>query len=475
MSRIALLGALLAALLASRASSNSLNAAPNPSYTAITNVRVVDPVRGRTSPPSTILIRNARIAAVLPWPGRRIPAGAQLIEGKGLFAIPGLWDMHVHALNDPDDAVSRTLPLFVSYGVTGVRDMGSTLAGVGEVRRRLAADPDAISPTLYVSGPVLDGKPKPWLGALQALVRTSAEAEAELLKLRGAGVDFLKTYDDLQASALALVQKRSAQWRLPLAGHPPVSLGLSGAARAGFRSIEHLSMSTFAECADNPAGWQTRAIAAKFGKGGWSAYYNVLSEFGRAIHQERCDAAYRLMARNATWFTPTLVMELNDPSRVDLRSLDYIKGQARAWCDKTLEDTNEADPMARNDAYRALLHQLFRMRAAGVKLLAGTDTPNYCLAPGAGLHTELDRLAEAGLTPLEVLRSATSNAADAVGRSSKHGRVAKGFVANIVILRADPLRSTAALHAIDKVVVQGRVLDRVKLDAIQLSARTMRR
>jgi imidazolonepropionase-like amidohydrolase len=118
---------------------------------AITRVTVIDVARGRRVPGQTVVVRGARLTAVGPAARVRVPAGARVIDGRGKFLIPGLWDMHVHFMNTGVSA----LPLLVAHGVTGVREMGGHLDSTRAWRRRMDAG-ELVGPRVRTAGPVLE-------------------------------------------------------------------------------------------------------------------------------------------------------------------------------------------------------------------------------------------------------------------------------------------------------------------------------
>jgi len=115
-----------------------------------------------------------------------------------------------------------------------------------------------------------------------------------------------------------------------------------------------------------------------------------------------------------------------------------------------------------------LIHPLNR---AGVRMLAGSDSPNPFVYPGFSLHDELSLLVKAGLTPAEALRTATLNPATFLGVSDSLGTVARGKVADLVLLDANPLVDIANTKRIRAVIQGGRLLNRRALDSMLASAR----
>jgi imidazolonepropionase-like amidohydrolase len=107
----------------------------------------------------------------------------------------------------------------------------------------------------------------------------------------------------------------------------------------------------------------------------------------------------------------------------------------------------------------------------GVQLLAGTDVVAPWTYPGFSLHDELGLLVEAGLTPLEALRTATINPAEFFGMKDV-GTIASGMKANLVLLDADPLENIANTKKISSVIMRGRLYMRIQLDdLLKTSAR----
>jgi len=113
-----------------------------------------------------------------------------------------------------------------------------------------------------------------------------------------------------------------------------------------------------------------------------------------------------------------------------------------------------------------MLEEACRARTLGVRLLAGTDITIPYTYPGFSLHDELKLFVEAGLTPMQALETATTNAALLLGLSNTWGRVAPNYTANLVLLSADPLVDISNTRKIDSVVVNGRLLSRTQLDQL---------
>lgn len=426
------------------------------------HARIVDVETGRIGPPSRITITGERIVGVEPESDR--PVTGLTLDLEGLWVTPGLWDSHVHALSDPDDALERALPLFVAHGVTSVRDMGSLLPGIREVRARLTANPETPAPRLMVSGPLLDGQALPWYGDLPRVITTPAEAEAAVLDLKTEGMDFLKVYEGLAPPVLDHLSLVAHREGLPLAGHATRQGGLSGAVTARQATVEHLSVATLTECLPSDPDFFDRWVAARFQEG-YDAHWGHILDFAARADWALCDRLFAEMVSADVAFTPTLVMEFLDRDRVDEASLVWTAPPAANWCQTNLNGVAAASPELKAQVYAFYASTLAHMRRQGVQILAGSDTPNFCNTPGASLIWELERLVEVGLTPAEALASATIVPARLLARPDR-GRVAPGFVADLVVVAVNPLEDISTFRRPQAVVAAGRMYDRAALDGL---------
>ena len=124
---------------------------------AITHVTVLSPGDATSLRDQTVVVRGNRIASLAPAASTRLPPHTRMLDGRGKFLIPGLWDMHVHT----DVPEGRgVLALYVANGVTGVRDMGGHWDTLRTWRRAIARG-ELMGPRLVVSGPYLDGNNQP--------------------------------------------------------------------------------------------------------------------------------------------------------------------------------------------------------------------------------------------------------------------------------------------------------------------------
>jgi len=157
----------------------------------LNNVTVVDVRTGALQSEQTVILERNHIASVGPSKSAKYARNVPSVNCRGLFLIPGLWDMHVHLVFGDwfPDAQEISLPLFVANGVTGVRDMGSELDIVQDWRNEIEAG-RLIGPRIYTSGPMLDG-PKPRFPS-SVVIATPEDAHRAVADLKQRGADFIK-------------------------------------------------------------------------------------------------------------------------------------------------------------------------------------------------------------------------------------------------------------------------------------------
>jgi cytosine/adenosine deaminase-related metal-dependent hydrolase len=122
---------------------------------AIVHVTVINPANSLSQPDMTILIHERAIVSVMPWKGRNLAASTAVINGRGKFVIPGLWDMHVHFRD-----ANRDLKMDIANGVLGIRNMGAVTEEVFPLREAIARG-ENLGPKIIACGPIVDG-PDSW-------------------------------------------------------------------------------------------------------------------------------------------------------------------------------------------------------------------------------------------------------------------------------------------------------------------------
>jgi imidazolonepropionase-like amidohydrolase len=202
--------------------------------TVIEHVTVIDPARGEARTDQSVVILNGRIRQVAPAAEVRALTGERVVDGRGKFLMPGLWDMHTHLAGD-EPAMARLL----AQGVVGVRDMGGDFAVLSESRRRIG-DGRIQGPLLVLAGPSLRGaRDDADTSTNDAwVVRTADDARREVERLASLGVDFVSTDASLSREAYLAVAAEARQRKMRVGGRVPDDVSLVEAANAGVASID---------------------------------------------------------------------------------------------------------------------------------------------------------------------------------------------------------------------------------------------
>jgi imidazolonepropionase-like amidohydrolase len=432
----------------------------------IQHVAVVDVVAGSVQQDMTVEIRGRTITAVDSAPRVRVTHGARIVDGRGKYLIPGLWDMHVH-LSFPEGAAKIFLPLMVANGVLGARDMHSFLAPIISLKRAVASGAQ-IGPRLFVAGTAVDG-PNSYLPAAR-IVRTPDEAKAAVRELKAAGVDFIKVYSSLPKDLYFSVANEAKNNGIPFVGHVPYQLTAAEASDAGQKSLEHLTEVDVGTSSDEAAikAEELEAMNQKHG------YIPDPARLKATFDSVKTTALFERFRRNDTWQVPTLVVFYQERQIAEAglsgndSLLVYIPKMLRDYW-RSLPGDIATKMVALGAVHADLVGRLDR---AGVRMLAGSDSPNPFVYPGFSLHDELGLLVRSGLTPSEALRTATINPAIFLGVTDSLGTVARGKVADLILLDANPLADIANTKRISAVIQGGRLLDRKALNAMLASARS---
>ena len=444
----------------------ALSAAAAENLIAIVGATVIHPERALPAAVAanrTIIVRGSRIARIGPAGSTPVPAGATRIDAYGKWVIPGLVDAHVHFFQSgnlytrPDvadfnavvpylDEVARnkarlpaTFRVWLASGVTSVIDIGGPYWNF-EVRD--AARKSAAAPRVAVAGPLVSLVDDPPLGLRDPpIIKVTTPEEARALVRRELAYkpDFIKVWfihqpgDDLAAQEAIVKAAGDAAHAagVRLAVHATELVVAKASLRAGADYLVH-------SVEDEPVDDEFLALAKK----------------NRALY---CPTLFVVMgyryALSNTWQPTEAERRLGDPQIVAaLRDLDRIpRDKLPERVAKAMESRTPPKPSPVD------LDNLRKVRDAGIAVVMGTDAGNIGTLHGPSVFREMELMAQAGLTPLEVLRAATVNGARAMGMERQIGTLARGRLADLVILDADPLADIANLSRIHRVLKDGKL------------------
>ena len=456
---------------------------PPPDLVLIQRVTVVDCSSPKPRPDKDVLIQGDKIVSVSKtrypsgsagarqrWDGRDVrvpgktdypsaPTGARVVDGKGKFLIPGLWDMHVHGSWIPSFA-----GIYLANGVTGIRDMFDLVGGALSMRDAVKSG-KMLGPRVFAAGKPIDGPEPFWPGSWTAT--TAADGRQRVRDALAQGSDFIKVYSLLPRDAFFGVAAEAKAHHVDFEGHVPESVTALEASNAGMHSMEHL-YGIQREC--SPAFKEPVNV---FTSKENSIKYNNL--WLKTYDPKLAAKFFATLRKNHTYQTPTLTVlswlyHPEDPRKEMQDRFAYMpqgfkqrfeSGRLDRFAHWTAPDFKLEAAM-----FQRALQLVSAMNKAGVPILAGTDVMNpYCF-PGFGLHDELHWLVKAGLTPFQALRAATLTPAEFFGIQQSLGTVQAGKIADCVLLDANPLRDIDNASKISAVVANGRYLDKAALASL---------
>ena len=423
---------------------------------ALVGGTVIDVNDGSTIPNAVVVIYKTRIETVAPAAGFEIPASAEQIDVSGRYLIPGLIDAHAHVRRW---ALSR----YLAYGVTTVRDLhggGDSIAALRD-EVNLGAIP---GPRMFIAGAMLDGAPagSPDAGEVRTVPEARKMVDDRVLN----HADLIKVSTRITPELLEPIVEEAATLSLPVAAH----LGLTDAvtaARAGVRSLEHLSGIPEAASA-RPAPFY--AAHSRSLLDGW----NFAERSWGTLDSADLARVAQALAATKVYLVPTLVLHdiysrLDDPGIRSSAALEIVPDSEQTRWDVAgfiqRAGWTPADFAAFRDA-RANQDLFIReFRGAGGVLVAGTDASIPMIIPGLSQHRELELLVAAGLSRRDALMAATRTAA-ALLAADTLGRIAPGKVADILILTDNPLDNISNTQSIERVILRGLIY---RTDSIRTS------
>lgn len=406
----------------------------------IDNVHIIDIKTGQVIENRQILILNGKIAAIKPAETPIAEESYTQHDGKGSYVMPGLIDVHVHAY-DP-----ATFVIALSHGVTHLRLMNGVKEHI--IWRKELEDGSRIGSTITVSSPIISGFKN---AHMHYFAQTPADAMAAVVRAKQQGYDLIKAYGNLTGQVLKALLSEAKNQNIPVAKHGPhPGADMEWDELSGLQSVEHVE----------------------------DIYQGPLN-----YHQDQKkldETIVKLKALN-TPITPTLnifwqLTQISEQKQayIDALPKDYISPiialeenhhQVKRWI-------NSSEGMVEhNKKTLAFLQDITRqLHQAKIPLLVGSDSGVLLSPHGLATHTEMALMQQAGLPSIEVLRAATINAAQALGKESQMGRVAQGYNADLILSEQNPIENLGALQRPASVVKHGRLFTNIELKQLREKA-----
>ena len=421
---------------------------------ALTRVRVVD---GTGAPPAddqTVVIADGRIAASGPGTSTRVPEGAKVLELPGHTVIPGIVGLHNHTFyttNLRSVQLNATAPtLYLASGVTTIRTTGSYSPYAELNLRRMINTRQTVGPRMHVSGPYLTGGEG---GGSMHKVNTPDAVRRVVDYWASEGVTWLKFYTDVSREVLGAAINQAHKRGVKVTGHL-CSVSFREAVALGIDNLEHgLFVNTDFDPEKRPDFCPPDALAKL-------ASLDTKSEPAKATIRE--------MVKRKVPLTSTLaVFELFVPNRPPLepRVLEAMAPDVRAEYLTSRARLGETGAFSISPTVfrKAQEFELEFVRAGGL-LAAGVDpTGNGGALPGFGDQRNYELLIEAGFTPVEAIRIMTLNGATVLGEAERLGSVTAGKLADLVVIKGNPVARPAEIRNVAIVFKDGVGYDSAKL------------
>jgi hypothetical protein len=410
---------------------------------------------------AVVVFQDGRIREV----GRRgdvaPPEGAEVIDANGKTILPGLIDGHCHYRDWMGE-------IYLHYGVVTCPNISNNPVEWIIAQREGVKNGTIRGPRVWAAGNVIDGPPPGEIGSgalrrqrTSIIVETEEEARQAVRMLAEKGVDGFKLFERLTPQTSKAAADEAHRLGRPVFGH---SLDIFTSAANGYQSTEH-SWSVLYTSIQDPKKKAELDLARMKGK---------IDTAEAHIHMDPAifDKLIKVMVEKnvhwsptwATWFRPlsprAQEMKQREIALLKDPNLRYLPPYLLQDTEKFFAQYENASPDKRHEliaGFTMIQDFVRRFAAAGGKIHSGSD-PNH-VVPGYAVHAELEMLTEAGLTPLQAIRTLTMNVAEAWGKEKEYGSVEKGKVADIVIVNGDPLKDISATQKVEKVFVDGKTMD----------------
>jgi imidazolonepropionase-like amidohydrolase len=452
---------ILSGILISTSASSRENSAEQ--MIAFTNVNLIPMTSETVLEDQTVLVKGSVIIDIGGSNELKIPHGAQVIDGKGAYLMPGLADMHAHTRistgqwaqpwEDPKVWPVHPLNLYLANGVTTIRDL-SAMDETGTYPLQLRdeiREGKRVGPTIYTAGESLYASP---LGDPEVLVRQNREK----------GYDLIKIYSYLSLADFQAAMREAKRLGIYTTGHIPYAVGLEGVLAEGMDEIAHVVelVWEFAEIDRSrqlsPQEWEPYLFQAILRKIDLSSS-TPLAEFKIENQSTLENLANQLRTAGAPVCTT-----------VDVAETDEMKlFQPEAFLarpENKFLDPKYLDAFRRGEEYQQVISRgwekvfaleydfvtwiLAGLHEAGVQLLLGTDAlGGIGIVPGYSVHDELRLLVENGFTPYEALLTGTVNAANVVERMTgkgDFGTIKTGKRADLILVSGNPLKDITTIR-----------------------------
>jgi len=444
-------------------------AAQNNTALVFTHAGIISMTKEEVLRDYSVVVRDGKITEVGPSATVTLPPGATVIDATGKFLIPALSDMHVHVEGDAwnimypkEKQFSRDeirfediLFLYIAYGITTVNIMSALHEHI-PLRENIEQN-KLIAPRLVLSR-MIDGAGKAWPPPISTWVTGADEAKKAVLEMHHHGYDMVKVYSFLDKISYDTIIATARSLSMPVVGHIPLSTSPEYVVAAGQKMIAHSE---------------------------------EVMKFAKQYNAAEVDHYASLFAASDTWVTTTLILHRNlnallrnSDEELTKPGTEYLHPMATGIWNYIYQNLYKPIPSKNREAlidgYKNFQRPfVYELNKRGGKLLIGTDALIPSTLPGISLHEELKELVDAGLTPFEALKIATTNTFDFLGERDRAGTIEQGMAANLLLLEKNPLEDITSTRTILGVMTQNRWISKkdieIRLTTIRESYATIRK
>lgn len=442
----------------------------------VRNVSIISMNNEKAQTDMSVLIGNGKILQIEKADKLSPPASASVIDGKGKYLIPGLFDMHAHFFYEQGDHVNTSeqeLKLMLANGLTTVRIMAghpSYLENRAKVKEGVWAGPE-----LFVASPQFVGR-WPWPPDFKnfEIVDTKEKGAAAVRQYKEQGYDAIKISFMVKKDIYDAVVAAAKETGIPVAGHVGPDVKLPAALAAG-QQIEHMDEFIDMLLPDTTYNHgQSVSDMNIWRKNAWATV--------PYLDEKKIPALVAAVKQAGTVVTPTNYFfiscfgeGMSDDAFKQRPDYAYIPPAIlkERWEIKDYFWKNAPPAESREKYVKLRRKMVYELWKAGVPLMAGSDSPEWFLVTGFSIHDELEAFVKAGLTPFAALQTATINPATYLGIATRTGSIAVGKEADLVLLSSNPLDDIRNTRSVDGVFSSGKWFDRKALDAMLEQAKVL--
>ena len=407
----------------------------------IRNARLFDSRDLSVTPATSVVVNGERIVRVGPDAGVKSNANAEVIDAKGRFLMPGLWDNHQH-FSDNDGALD------LANGVTSARDMANDTDTFLERVARFDNGSE-LGPRVLKAG-IIDGTGE-FAGPTKMRVDTAEQAIQDVDWYADHGYAQIKIYSSIKPELVPIIADHAHARGLRVSGHVPAFMSARQFVEGGADEIQHLNFIVlnflFPEVKETRNRDRFIKVAERAGeftpdKPEVRDFINFLGQH-HTVLDPTISVFEGLFCGNPSAITPGL-------EEIVPRFPPQVRRAMRSGALEVPPDKQAAY----HDAFPAMLRLLKALHDAAVTIIPGTDA-----LAGYTLHHELELYARAGITPSDVLRMATWTPALVMGVDKDRGVIAPGKLADMILVDGDPTKNIQDINKITTVIKGGKVYD----------------